>query len=89
MLGGGTHYRVDHNNPDPLARCDRCGFTYNLSDLKPQMEWRGLSLADTGWKVCPRCLDQPDPQLRTVILKPDPESVIEARPTELPGEFEE
>jgi len=29
---------------------------------------------------CPYCLDEPQPQLRTIIIPPDPDPVYEARP---------
>ncbi len=80
MLGGARHYEVDEDNPRPLGRCDRCCWIWNLDRLRMQQEWRGMALMDTGLMVCPRCLDQPNPSLRTIILKPDPEPVENARP---------
>ena len=76
----GTHYEVDEDNVRPLGQCDRCHMIYNRDQLSMQMEWAGLALAPTGKLHCPRCYDQPDPQLRTIILKPDPEPVVNPRP---------
>lgn len=43
-----------------LAICDRCGFTYKLSELKPEVE----DLHKTGILVCPSCFDPDQPQLQ-------------------------
>ena len=39
--------------------CDRCGFTYLLSELKYEIEDQKRN----GLRVCPECLDQDQPQL--------------------------
>ncbi len=71
---------VDVTNPEAWAICDRCGFVRNRSDLTWQSEWGGMSLFSTGSLVCyDRCLDEPNPQLRTIILPPDPPPIINAR----------
>lgn len=72
--------RVDPDRPQAFAKCDRCGFLYNLVDLRYQFEWAGAALINTRFKVCDRCLDVPNEQLRTVILPPDPVPVIDPRP---------
>jgi hypothetical protein len=79
-LGFRENFTVDPNNPEPIGQCDRCGGHFNLSALKPQMEWAGDSLMPTGGRHCPGCLDEPNEQLRTIILKPDPEPAEEPRP---------
>jgi hypothetical protein len=79
-LGGSNHYEVDEENPRPVGACDCCKFTYNLDQLRPQTEWRGVALMPTGFLHCPRCLDVPNATLRTIILKPDPEPVTNPRP---------
>jgi hypothetical protein len=43
-----------------LGICDRCGFTYKLKQLHAQIENR----VNTGWLVCPDCLDDDHPQYR-------------------------
>jgi hypothetical protein len=40
--------------------CDRCGFRYKLSELRYQIFNQML----TGWRVCPECYDDDDPQLQ-------------------------
>jgi len=67
-------------SPRAHAICDSCGSRYNRVDLKPQYEWQGDSLADTGFRYCWRCLSKPQDQLRPVILPPDPIPVMNPRP---------
>jgi hypothetical protein len=43
-----------------LGICDRCGFTYKLSMLSPQI----INRVDSNLLVCPECLDEDHPQLR-------------------------
>ena len=38
--------------------CDRCGFRYDLHDLKPEI----VDMTPSGFLVCPECLDQDQPQ---------------------------
>lgn len=75
--------RVDANNPEAFAMCDRCGFWYNRSDLVWQFEWGGQKLYNKEVLVCitgNRCYDKPQEQLRTIILPPDPPPIVNARP---------
>lgn len=74
--------RVDTQNPEGWAQCDRCGFWFNRSALTWQYEWAGNSLYNTGVLVCstgPRCYDIPQEQFRTIILPPDPPPIVNAR----------
>jgi hypothetical protein len=80
MRPHGKYARVDPQNPENFAQCDRCGFWRNGSELVAQMQWSGTRLFNTGTLVCEdRCLDVPNEQLRTIILPPDPPSVLNAR----------
>lgn len=72
--------RTSLRNPQAKGLCDSCGFWYQLSDLRQQMQWRGTSLAWTGEMVCPRCYDTPQEQLRSIILPPDPYPRANPRP---------
>lgn len=72
--------RLDAQNPDAWGQCDRCSFWYNLRTLTFQQEWAGTHLYSLGILVCPRCLDKPQEQLRTIILPPDPPPIMNARP---------
>jgi hypothetical protein len=72
--------RVDTQNPEAFAMCDRCGFWRNRSDLVWQYEWAGMQLYSKGTLVCfDRCYDIPQEQLRTIILPPDPPPIVNAR----------
>jgi hypothetical protein len=73
------HARVSSTNPRAFARCDRCGFIYNLENLQFQFEWSGTRLFNTNLLVCDPCLDEPFEQLRTITLPPDPVAVEDAR----------
>jgi hypothetical protein len=53
---------------------------YNLDDLQYQLRWAGQQLANTGYLVCPTCLDVPNQQERTLVLPPDPPPVYLVRP---------
>lgn len=71
---------TDASNPRAWGTCMRCGFIGNLADFKWQMQWRGTSVKSTNMLVCQPCLDEPQRQLGTLILPPDPMSVMNARP---------
>ena len=65
--------KVSSRNPNALAVCQRCGFTYNRTDLVNQRQYQGLQLQPLNIWVCRQtCLDRPQIQLRTIILPPDP-----------------
>lgn len=72
--------RTSAKNPQAHGICDRCGFRYNFVDLKFQFDWRGADLKNLYLKVCERCYDTPQEQLRAIVLPPDPEPIIYARP---------
>lgn len=80
MRPHGRHRTVNWRHPVAKAICDCCGFPYNLVDLSWQMEWAGRSLVNKRLLVCPTCLDEPNEQLRTIILPADPRPVRNARP---------
>lgn len=62
------------------ATCDDCGFVWNHPRLDWQREWAGFTIINKHALVCPRCLDVPNEQLRTLVLPPDPDPVLNARP---------
>lgn len=78
--------RTDPSSPQAWATCDRCGCITNLVDLRWQFDWRGLSLENIRIFVCYDCEDEPQRQLGTLILPPDPVSVINARPEAYPSD---
>ena len=72
--------RVSTQNPEAWMQCDRCGFWRNRTDLIWQIQWSGTQLYNIQILVCrDRCFDQPQEQLRTIILPPDPPPVLNAR----------
>ena len=72
--------RVSARAPQAFAVCDRCSFRTNRVRMNWQYEWAGTSLQNLRILVCERCMDIPQPQLRTIILTPDPLPVRDPRP---------
>lgn len=72
--------QVSARSPRPLAVCDRCNFTWNHDRLTWQYQWSGVKLQNLRLLVCPTCLDTPQPQLKTIVIPPDPLPVLNARP---------
>lgn len=72
--------KVSSSNPMALAVCDRCGIWHNFVDLSWQFDWRGPMLQNLRLLVCRRCKDIPQEQLRSIVLPPDPQPIINARP---------
>lgn len=72
-------FRVDAASPEAKAVCDRCGFIVQLSDLNWQYQFVGPRLMNLRLYVCDQCLDKPQPNLRTIILPPDPTAVNNPR----------
>lgn len=72
--------RVNTRAPAGFAACDYCSTWYNLVDLKPQYEWSGTTLRDTGFLACHRCISEPQQQLRAIMLPPDPLPLSNPRP---------
>ena len=64
--------RTSSTNPQAHAICDRCGFRYNHVDLRWQYDWRGASLANIRILVCEDCYDNPQQQLRAIVVPADP-----------------
>ena len=57
--------------------CDRCGFTYLLSNLKYEIEDQKRN----GLRVCSECFDQDQPQLQLGRVRTsDPQSLRHPRP---------
>lgn len=66
--------------PEAIGICDGCGFLYDLVNLRPQYQYAGEGLINTRLRKCPTCLDIPNPQLKVIILPPDPPPVFDPRP---------
>jgi len=71
---------TDATSPRAFGICDRCGFQWNLYQLQYQYQYNGTTLYNTRYRVCPTCMDVPQPQLLNPILPPDPLPVNDPRP---------
>ena len=71
--------RTSAKNPQAHAICDRCGFRYNHVDLRWQFDWRGTSLQNIRLLVCNSCYDEPQNQLRAIVLPADPMPIVNPR----------
>ena len=74
------HFRVDRSLPSAQATCDRCGGWFQHSELKWQHQYAGAKLQNLRILVCSACLDDPQPQLRAIIIPPDPVPILNPRP---------
>ena len=72
--------RVSSQAVEAAGVCDRCSFVYTHRDLQWQYEYAGVSLQNTRILVCQRCLDEPQPQNRAIIIPPDPVPIQNPRP---------
>lgn len=66
-------------NPRAFAVCDRCGLWTNHNKLSFQWDFAGAGMVNKQILVCPRCLDNPQPQLKAIILPADPVPVRNPR----------
>ena len=64
--------RTSASSPQAHAICDRCGFRYNHVNLKWQFDWSGASLVNRQMLVCNSCYDEPQQQLRAIVIPADP-----------------
>jgi len=71
--------RVDARNPRAAAICDRCGFVYNHYQLSWQYDWAGASLINKRILVCNTCYDEPQQQLRAIVVPADPVPILNPR----------
>lgn len=71
---------TDPSAPQAWATDDRSGFVGNKEDLRWQYDWAGLTLVNQGVLVFEDEYDEPQRQLGTIILPPDPPPLMNARP---------
>jgi hypothetical protein len=64
--------RTNPSNPQAHAICDRCAFRFNHVDLRWQFDWAGASLVNKRILVCKSCYDEPNPQMRAIVVPADP-----------------
>lgn len=72
--------RIDSRSPSASGQCDRCGFLYNHSHLRWQMDYSGAGIYNKRILVCEKCYDTPQQQLKVIVIPPDPLPVLNARP---------
>lgn len=72
--------RPNRSDPRAIGECDRCGFVYFHNELRRQMLQTQSGMVWSGWLVCPKCMDRPNPQERVPRLKPDPVPIRHPRP---------
>lgn len=71
--------KTSATNPQAHAICDRCGFRYNQVNLRWQFDWRGTSLQNIKMLVCDPCYDEPQQQLRAIVVPADPVPIMNPR----------
>jgi hypothetical protein len=71
--------RTDSRNPRAFGVCDRCALWYNHYELRWQYDWAGASLINKRILVCETCYDEPQNQLRAIIIPADPVPIINPR----------
>lgn len=76
--------RTNATDPEAWGTCDRSGFIGNQRDLVWQFDWQGTQLVNKRFLVVPDMWDEPQRQLGTIILPPDPVSIPNARPEVYP-----
>lgn len=71
--------RTNASDPEAWGTCDRSGFVLNQRDMVWQFDWQGTQLVNKRVLVAPDMWDEPQRQLGTIILPPDPVSIPNAR----------
>lgn len=74
------HTRTDPRSPRAWATSDRSGFIGNQERMQWQYQWAGTQLINLNILVYPWEYDEPQRQLGTIILPPDPVAIRNARP---------
>jgi len=75
----GKRVQVNPEAPRAQATCDRCGFWVQHHNLRWQYDYRGYGLANLRILVCDICYDEPQPQLKPVVITLDPPPIKNAR----------
>ena len=71
--------KTSPRDPRAFAVCDRCAIWYNHYQLRWQYDWAGASLINKRILVCDSCYDEPQNQLRAIILPADPMPIVNPR----------
>ena len=75
-----TRTKVDPENPRAWATCDRSGFQVQHDEMLWQLQWAGTQIVNERFLVHPDFWDEPQRQLGSLILPPDPPPIMNARP---------
>lgn len=73
------HAKVDPTAPAAFGICDMCGFQFNHRELKWEVQYAGKEIRRTGYLVCPKCWDTPNPTLLPKVLPADPVPILNPR----------
>jgi hypothetical protein len=71
--------QTSSKQPRAFGVCDRCSFWYNHDQLSWQYDWAGASLLNKRILVCRSCYDEPQQQLRAIVVPADPMPIINPR----------
>ena len=71
---------TDPDYPQSWGTDDQSGFVTNLHKMRWQMQWAGNQLINLRYLVHPDFLDEPQEQLRTLIIPVDPPPLFNTRP---------
>lgn len=71
---------TDPTAPRAWGTSDRNGMIGNLENMQWQWDWAGTQLVNKGLVVHADELDEPQRQLGTVLIPPDPVPIMNARP---------
>lgn len=72
--------RVDPTSPRAWGTSDRNGMISNHENLRWQYDWAGTTLINKRILMSFDELDEPQRQLGTIVLPPDPPPIMNARP---------
>jgi len=67
-------------SPQAHAICDDCGFRYLHVDLRWKVQWAGAKVQNLRLLVCKTCWDNPQPQLKAIVIPADPLPIYNPRP---------
>lgn len=81
--------RTNPRSPRAWGTSDRNGMVGNHENLQWQFDWAGIKLVNKYILVHPDELDKPQRQLGTIILPPDPVSLLQARPDTIEIDLEQ
>jgi hypothetical protein len=70
---------VDPSNPQAWFTSDRSGFIGNLRNAVWDRQWAGPSIINRRFLTLPHEYNVPNELLRTIVLPPDPEPIVNAR----------